>query len=249
MKKLFSTVVLGVLVMSMAWAQPKRSTIQFRLTDNDLIRVAVNGRFFNKTARSITVGAIPGKKQEVKLYRFRPYANKKGGKAELIFSGRIKIEKGESYQAVVDPKTGKLYLTKVSELQERVGQLPSPGANRTLSENEDLRSNPDVGDALRTTPSVNLSPALQKLGKEMQLEVTDGKKLQKALSYLDKQNRVSSMDTKIIIGWLLFDENRLAFIKKAYPKLSDEEEMDEIRMSLSDAGVKSSFEQFLQSRK
>src|SRR5690606_9876656 len=113
MKRLLFLSFMLLFSASVVFAQSRRSTIRFSLSDGSRIAVSLNGRYFNKTGRTLTVGDVPGKKQNVKVYRYRPYARKNGGKATLVFSGKVKIEKGGMYNAVVDAKTGQLYLTEV----------------------------------------------------------------------------------------------------------------------------------------
>lgn len=240
MKKLLFLSVVFLFSAAVVFAQSKRSTIRFSLSDGSPIALSMNGRYFNKTGRSLTVGDIPGKKQDVKIYRYRPYARKSGGKATLVFSGKIKIEKGGTYDAVVDAKTGQLYLTEVNSLDNSVGKLPPPEANQAIGTTTET---PEATMPMAQT--TELSPALQQLKSEMNGQVSDAKKLKKALDYLKKQNSLRAEDVQHICSWLLFDDNKMGFARQAYDKVSDKENLENVRSVFTETTNQQAFDQML----
>lgn len=252
MKKILWFSVLLLLLCGTAFGQAKRSVIRFRLSDGSLIRIALNGRYFNKTGRYLTVGDIPGKRQKVKIYRFRPYANKPGGKASLVFQGKIKIEKGGRYEAVVDTKTGQLYLTKVNNLSNQPGRLPPPDANQNLnitasglSTFQRQNGNAFVATTGKTRIDSTLSPQMEQLGKEMNAAVTDEKKLKAAMDYLKKTPAITTANARQICSWLLFDDNRLKFLKNAYPKVTDRQHLGSLADTFTENTAQKEWQNYL----
>lgn len=244
MKRLGCFVFVLLLSISTVQAQSGRSTIRFSLSDGNLIRVALNGRYFNKTARRLTVNDIRGKQQEIKVYRFRPYANRRGGKATLAFSGRIKIEKGTTYNAVIDGKTGKLYLTPVDILPKEQGKLPDPAMNQPLNTQQEQTPDPEQQPTLGKE-NVQLGPDLQKLKTEIDKKVIDGEKLKKALSYLNTISAISSEAVYQITSWLLFDDTKLKFVQAAYPKVSNPESLEDVKALFTEDSSKRKLSDFL----
>lgn len=239
-KLLFLSLMFLFGVSSVALAQSRRSTIRFSLSDGSPIALSMNGRYFNKTGRSLTVGDIPGKKQEVKIYRYRPYARKNGGKATLVFSGKIKIEKGGTYDAVVNAKTGQLYLTGVNSLDNSVGKLPPPEANQAIGTTTET---PDV--AMPIVQTTEMSPALQQLKTNMYGQTSDAEKLKTALHFLQKQNSLTAEDVQQICSWLLFDDNKMSFVRQAYDKVSDKENLENVRSVFTETMNQQAFDQML----
>lgn len=244
MKKLLVLSFVFLFSASVAFAQSNRSTIRFRLSDGSQITLAVNGRYFKKTGRSLTVGDIPGKRQDVKIYRYRPYARKSGGNATLVFSGKIKIEKGGIYDAVVDAKTGQLYLTEVSSLDNTVGKLPPPEANQSIEEPTDTTGTMSLVDAAAS----EMSPALQQLKTEMYEQTADAEKLKVALSYIQKQNSLSAEEVRQICSWLLFDDNKMNFVRQVYDKVSDKENLEVVRSVFTETANQQAFDQMLKQK-
>ncbi|HET8573072.1 MAG TPA: DUF4476 domain-containing protein [Edaphocola sp.] len=243
MKKLLFLSLILLFCASVGFAQSRRSTIRFSLSDGSRIAVAMNGRYFDKTGRGLTVGDVPGRKLDVKIYRYRPYARRSGGKATLVFSGKIKIEKGGTYDAVVDAQTGQLYLTEVNNLDNIVGKLPPPEANQPVDETPGITES-----AMPHVPAAGSSPALQQLKTKMYGQISDAKKLKTALHFLQKQNSLNAEDLRLICSWLLFDDNRLSFVRQAYDKVSDKENLGSVRSVFTETANQQAFDRMLKEK-
>ena len=242
-KLLFLSLMFLFGVSSAVFAQSRRSTIRFSLSDGSRIAISMNGRYFNKTGRSLTVGDIPGKKQDVKIYRYRSYARQSGGKATLVFSGNIKIEKGGTYDAVVDAKTGQLYLTEVNSLDKSVGKLPPPEANQPVAEIPENTESP-----MPQAPTADISPALQQLKTKMYGQTSDAEKLKTALHFLQGQNHLSAEDLRLICSWLLFDDNKMSFVRQAYDKVSDKKNLGTVRSVFTETANQQAFDRMLKEK-
>jgi len=221
-----------------SFGQAKRSTLRVRLSDGDLIKIAVNDRYFDKTGRSLTIGDLRGKRQYLKVYRFRPYADGRGGRAHLLFSGMLKLEKGHIYDAVVDVRTQQLSLTEVSALPAAPSQMPfRPGSDHAVG-----------ASPLPATPAPEaLSPRLASLQQAMDRKDTDEGKLKIAKTFLEQP--VTAEEVKTIASWFFFDDTRMLFIKAAYPGVTDKNQLPPIRDVFTEEATRNAFDQFLQEQR
>jgi hypothetical protein len=220
-----------VLVMVLFFTVPAvfagaRSTIRIRLSDGSPLMVSINGRDFKKIGRTVTIGDIPGKRQYIQVYKYRMYADGKGGKAELTYSGNIKIEKGGIYDCIVDLRTQKLRVKQVAALQPIATPPPfNPNLSQPLNQVDDRASDDETTMAndettLELPTAQEINPKLLPLKKSMEAVDADNKKLALAVAYINK-NTINSQDVSNIATWIFFDDNRLKFVKQAYPKVSD----------------------------
>ncbi len=180
MKKILVLVLSFFLFLHTASAQKSdRSTMRIRLSDGTPLLLTINGRDFKKTGRSITIGDIPRKRQDFRIYRFRPYADGRGGKAELVFSGRVKIEKGSTYDCVVDVREGKFMMKEVSSLPA-LDPTPfdprrsQPTGNNSDPDAEQYAASDDTDIAM--PPNHDVSSRLQALKTAMDHVDADSKK-------------------------------------------------------------------------
>jgi hypothetical protein len=224
MKRILVLVLTLLLSIPAIYAQKSnRSTMRIRLSDGSPMLVTINGRDFKKIGRSITIGDIPRKRQYIQVYKYRAYADGKGGKAELVYSGNIKIQKGYTYDCIVDLGTRKFRMKEVASLQP-LPQLPAFDRNRNkaLEESNEMQSSENTNDdvVMDLPPDRTVSARLQPLKNAMDRVEADSKKLAEAKKFINS-NSVSSEEVKTIASWIFFDDNRLLFIKAAYSKVSD----------------------------
>jgi hypothetical protein len=224
MKRILALIIALLLSVPVLYAQKSnRSTMRIRLSDGSPMMVTINGRDFKKIGRSITIGDIPRKRQYIQVYKYRAYADGKGGKAELAYSGNVKIQKGGTYDCIVDLGTRKFRLKEVASLQP-LPQLPpfDRNRNRTLDENAPVAAEDNTNEevVIAMPPDRTVTPRLQSLKNAMDKVEADSKKLAEAKKFVNA-NAVSSDEVREIAEWIFFDDNRLLFIKAAYPKVSD----------------------------
>lgn len=234
MKRLLFSVFAFLFFIPALIAQSNRSSIRIRLSDGDLIKIAVNNRYFEKTGRSLTIGDLHGRRQYLKVYRFRPYADGRGGKAELVFRGTIKIEKGTAYDAVVDVQSRKLQLSDISVMPAQAA-LPSINSRP----DQPLNSGEYIPEEQQETVYNPLPEHLQSLKIAMDAQITDAGKLKEAKNYL-RQN-LSAQDAAIISEWFFFDDTRMDFVKAAYPKITDKNNAGLLRETFTGESAKQEF--------
>ena len=251
MKKILVLALSFFLFLNAATAQRSdRSTMRIRLSDGTPLLLTINGRDFKKTGRSITIGDIPRKRQNLQIYRFRPYADGRGGKAELVYSGTVKISKGSTYDCVVDVRERKFMMKEVSGLSPIERPPFNPRRDQPISNNngdEDQYAATENTD-IAMPPSHDVSSRLQALKTAMDRVDADSKKLAEAKKFIN-QNSVTAAEVKSIAGWLFFDDTRLVFVKQAYPKVSDKENFNaEAGSVFTLPASKSEFDDFMKSK-
>jgi len=203
----------------------QRSTIRITLSDGSPLTLAVNDRYFKKVGKRITLSDLPGKRPYFKIYKYRPYQDGKGGKAELVFSGTVKIQRGKSYEAVVNVKNGKLSLRE--------------GIRTVSAEQEDTYISPE---------HITMMPQLESLKQQMDGQAADMNKLKLAQDYTNK-NTYTTEELADMASWLLFDDTRLAFLKYTYEKVQDPQQYATLEAVFSTEESKTQFRDFLQMRK
>lgn len=195
-----------------AMAQSNRSTLNVRMSDGSPILITINGRDFKKINSLITVADLPRKRHNIQVYKFRPYADGKGGKAELVYSGDFKIKPGFNYDCVVDANSRKLYIKNLSNTPGGT-YTPPPPAPRP-----DFRKDAPIGN----NTAVAAQSDLGRLQQQIEGVKEDTKKLSIARTYV-AQNQVSTSDVRTIASWIMFDDNKMEFLKEAYTQVQDKE--------------------------
>lgn len=249
MKRILLLALAFLLSFSAAFAQRSdRSTLRIRLSNGDPLLVTINGRDFKKVGRSITIGDIPRKRQYLQVYRYRAYADGKGGKAELVYSGTIKVKKGNTYDCIVDLGTREFRMKEVASLQPMASRPDFPARRDQPLEQGNMDNNAGNDDVTLTMPpDRSISPRLQSLKATMDRVDADSKKLAEANKFINANN-VTSEEVRDIAGWIFFDDNRLTFVKAAYPKVSDKENFNIVGEVFTLPESRKEFDNFLKSK-
>lgn len=216
-----------------------RSTIHFRLSDGQPMVLTINDRQFQKVNTKITLFDLPRKRHSVQVYRFRPYADGQGGKAELVYSGRFKITPGSTYDAVVDVSSRKLLIKDLgiapgnSRPELNSGYMPPPPANAPDPKN-DVAINNTIG---------NTDANLLRLHQDMLETKEDSRKLEKAKQYVAAR-KINSRDLRTIAGWIMFDDNKLDLLKYAYTRMSDQQNFERLSDVFTMPEAQNSFNEY-----
>lgn len=235
MKKVLLLIFPILFTLNFSFAQ-NRSTLRLRLSDGSLLKVAINNREFKKISSSLIIGDVPGKRPHIKVYRFRPYADGRGGKAEIVYSGTIKIQKGGSYDGIIDLNNRRLLLKEVNSLENIPESAPFKiGNDKTLSE--------PAGSDESSEINSDLSPELMTIKKAMDQEVSDHEKLNTVERYIGSS--ILTHDVAHISSWFFFDETKIKFIKMIYPKVADRENLSSLESIFTSEVSKNEFRNFL----
>lgn len=227
--KYYITFLVAIFSTITLFAQQPRSTIRFSMADGSPILITINDRDYQKVGTSLTVADLPRKRHNVRIYKFRPYTDGKGGKAEIVYNGTIKIEPGNKYDAVLNPQSGKLYMKTVRQFDALATPQTQPTRQTFVAEqNEALHQNASEGlnNAATATFELpknkeeNLAKDVLQLKETMQKEMRDGEKLKIASQFIANR-KVSTAEASAILSWLNFDDNKLTFAKQVKSKLTD----------------------------
>src|SRR5690554_1358016 len=231
MKKSIVFICSILLIFStVSFAQRPKSTIRFQFEDGSLMKIAVNNRNYPHIASSLIISDIPGRRPFVQIYKFRPYADGQGGKAELVFSKRLKIERGKTYEAMVNAHNKTVDLMMVNQLDRRT-----------------LSPVTEIGSENIKEQKMELNPPLRTVIRAMDAEVSDLKKLEIAKQHMG--NNIPFDDARHITSSFLFDDTRLEFIKYIYPKISEQSQIATLEHTFNSPEGKTSFKEFLKNKK
>lgn len=214
-----------------------RSVIQFSLSDGSPLTLAVNDRYYKKIGNTLTLGDLPGKRPYIKVYKYRPYADGKGGKAELVFSGTIKIKPGNSYAALIDINKHQLILNDMQPGQAAPAVTPLP--DNAYDEN-----NTSYSDAQQDNTTAAPANNIDYLKQQMDAQDADLNKLKLAKQYIDN-NTCTVNDINAIATSLLFDDTKLSFLKYAYNKVSDKQNYNSLSFLFDTEESKAAFNAFI----
>lgn len=195
-----------------AVAQRSRSTLHIHLSDGAPLMVTINERNFKKINTLITIGDLPHKRHSIQVYKYRAYADGKGGKAELLYSGHFKVEPGYNYDCIVDVTSRKLYIKKMTPGQGMYTPPPPPSP-------PDFRKDVPLSDPA----PAGYSSALSGLKRQIEAVKEDTKKLEIAKAYITRNN-VYTEEVRQITSWIMFDDNKMELLKAAYPSIQDKEQ-------------------------
>ncbi len=236
MKKAFAYSILFILTIGFAAAQGKpRSTVRIRLSDEYPLTVNINERDYKKVGQTITIGDLPKKRHDIRVYRIRTYSDGSGAKADLVYSGRIKLEPGSTYDCIVDVNTRKFRMKKVKELP-----IITTIDNRSTAPQYNAIQEP-ISNEIEMPTVKKEYPKLKPLKSQMEKANTENERLQIAKKFVNS-NTLSTEEASYISTFLLFDDNKVAFFKHAKPKLNDPQNFVDLASELSMEDAKKEFE-------
>lgn len=211
-----------------------RSTLHIRLSDGQPLIVTINDRDFKKVNTQITIADIPRKRHNLRIYRFRPYADGNGGKAELIYSGTIKINPGSVYDCVVDMKSRKLMVKDLGPegRPPAPAYIPPPPAPA-----------PDAINDVAIGNSTHMNAGLTQLQRTITNTKEDSKKLAAAKNYV-LRNGTNTTELKTIASWIMFDDNKMELLKSSYNSVSDKQNFDSLKEVFTMEAAQKEFEQY-----
>ncbi len=222
MKPFFLFLVCSLITFGAFAQRANRSTLYFRLSDGQPLVVTINDRDYKKVNTRITIADVPGRRQHIKAYRFRPYADGNGGKAELIYSGTIKIAPGSSYDCIVDMKSRKLLVKDLGpgNSPAPAGYLPPPPPPAPDARNDVALDH--------SAEHINMDARLSQLQQSMNETKEDGKKLAAAKSFVTRYGTTTA-ELRTIASWIMFDDNKMELLKSSYNSIRDKQKFNQLK--------------------
>jgi len=220
------------------WAQ---SMLNVRTADNEVINVAVDGRFFNKRGTSVTVGDLPPGKHRLEIYTVARYRGGRGIES-LIYEGKVRTFEGMVTLFSYDP------YTRMPDIQQQDinGFVAAhPPVQRGVMRNQHFQQQPDYsvqpGDNGRAQDDMNRNnadngmaapapaaqstltdAAMDQLKTSVAAKKTDTEK-EAALKDAVKNQQISTAQVGMMMDWLNFESSKADFAEWAYPLTTDKE--------------------------
>lgn len=252
MKKIYLLLLLCAAAAANAAAQ---SMLKVRLTDNNRIRVSVDGRYFNKQGTSITVGDLPYGPHKLRVFAYTP-AQRGRAYEQVIYSGKVTTYDGMITFFEHDPASGNNNIRE-EEIKNYQNNYPPAAANggrpRNTIEDYDTQGTGSRPAYTENVPQSNTtndnnanynppaSPAAMgtlteketaSLKKKTAAKATDTEKMTLLKETL-KDQKLTTVDVADMMDWFLFEATKVEFAKWTYNIVVDREYFSDLYNKLT----------------
>jgi len=241
MKHLTLLSLLLAAVISCASAQ---SMLKVRRADNERLNVAVDGRYFNKTGTSVTVGDLPPGRHRFTIYAAQQ--DRRGrGREEAVYSGKIVTIPGYVTIVTYDPNSGEV-TSQDQDIESFRRNMPSAGdgagaygrnapqvnnnGNDYGNDNKYIDQSTPVASpvAAGTLTDSKINDLKAKVGEKK----TDTEKWNMLKEELKNETETTDQ-VAAIMDWFNFESTKVDFAKWAYPNTVDKENFPNLENKLS----------------
>ncbi len=232
-----------------------QSMLKISLSDKSPINVAVDGRFFNKTGTSITVGDLPPGRHSIKIYA--PNENNYSNRMHhAIFDDRIKTFEGNITILVYDPERDIVDINE-EDIYTYKNNQNNPTNNNQQTNNNNINNNTisrnDNNAIPPPTTNGNMGETLTKdktevLKNKMAEKVSDLEKVKVAQIELASE-KITSAQVGEMMDWFVFESGKIEFVKWAYDKTVDKENYGNLESKFSYKNYQDEFIDFIKSKK
>ncbi len=239
-----------------------QSMLKVRLADNSRLNVEVDGRYFNKTGTSVTVGELPAGLHNFKIYTLEP--NRRGKMRQVaIYSGRVATHRG--YISVFTYEA----MSRATDIQEQdinsYSQI-NPAIPRMDNENQYQGSpstqvnnnNNDPGNDNKyiepSSPVASPAPAesmgtlteakTSELKTKVAAKKTDTEKMNVLKDGL-KNEQIITSQVGMMMDWFNFESSKVDFATWAYASTVDKENFGTLDTKLSYKNYEEELAKFL----
>lgn len=245
MKRLFSTLLLVFAGIALYAQGGARSVLRFKLSDDSRLAVSIDNRYYDKQGRSITVGDLPAGRHYIKIYKYMPYNDARGGKAREVYRGGIRISSGTITNFTYDMRDGKLYAN--TEFLDGSYRDDNDGRNDHDAYGRDRRDDHRRSDDMYYTRNWT-DDDMRDLKKRVEERITDSDKLKLIQSVL-KDRRYTTEQMRSMINWLSFDDSKVNLAKWGYDFVSDRQNYWKLESEFTFSGSKDDFNTYINGRK
>lgn len=215
------------LAVSISASAKGNNMLKVMLSTGEPLTVQLNGRDYNKTGTAITIGDLPNGWHDLRVYRYREYKDG-GGRAQLIYNGRVKLKNNTMRSFVVNPSRGtaKVYSGNVAEVKMSPPQQrpPSPPSRKAPTASMPART---------TTAAYTLTDAdMTEIALKIQEMPTDINTLKTLKAELEDETYTTTQ-LSAMMEWLAFDDSRIDLAKWSYSRVVDKENFASLEELLS----------------
>lgn len=262
MKNLGLILLLFVSFSQRSWAQLGQSDIQFRLRNDKLLTVVMDGRHYKRYGRSISFVDVPSGTHEVKVYRYYPndvmrYNNEGRARAVLVYKGKMRVEAYTTYYCTVDPQYNTMSIRESREAlydndrSFRIEEKPDFEDNREdnrIIDRIEKQIEERNRDRNRPTASIDnnmlTNEQLYTLKAAVEERMSSGDKVNLIQNFLETK-KLQTEQVKTILTWLSFDNSKLQVAKFCYPRTTDPDNYLQVSSLLSFQNSKNELEKLM----
>ncbi len=238
MKRTLFTLLLLITGLFQANAQQRMCLLKVRLTDNGLITIAIDDRYYNKHGRAITVNDLPAGRHFLKVYSYEDNNRSRRIKARLLYQGTIRIEKNTVMTCLVDPYRGSISYN-VRDLVPDYQYEDDPYED--YDNHRDRKRYDDTYDNGLLTQR-DMSDLKQRVDDR----ITDTDKMKLMQSVLESRYYTTEQ-VRELMRWLSFESSKLDFAKWAYKNVTDRKNYWKLDNEFTFSSSKDEFNDYIRS--
>ncbi len=246
MKRLVLALLFVFLFVADTYAQ---SLLKVRVADDRRINVWLDGRYFNKTGTSVTVGDLPAGRHILRIYSMTMTRSGRT-RDEVIYEGMVKTYRGKITLVDYDPVS-----EDVDIRAEETDGRPPVQDQMAAAPNADVENNPQTTNEEKSGVPVASPVAVEELstlndGKidKLKTKVTPKKTDTEKMNLLKEgltDETMTSKQVSMLMDWLGFESSKVEFAEWAYPKTVDKESYRELLTKLKYKNYQDELEKFL----
>lgn len=254
MKKLFCLLAFLLTGCLPAFAQRGyNSSIKIRLSDNALVRVAIDHRYYPREASLLTIGNIPPGRHRIKVFLASSYGR---NRRAPVYDGYMRVAPSSSYYMIVD-RNGSVRINTTTLDDTYYSNRDSRYKNKDYYDfndkyDESLQDHPlsedqhdDGYDDRRPQNDAAITRRdMEALEQKVKARITDTDKLRIIKTALTSRSYTTEQVRKII-KWLNFDSSKIDFAKWAYDGVSDRKNYWKLDDAFSFSSTKDELNDFL----
>lgn len=230
MSRLVYTLLFIITAFVPATAQySQRSVLEIRTNDHEPIVVSVDNRYYDRHGRTITIGNLPRGWHDLRVYEYLEY-KKGGGRAKLLYTGRIRIDAGTVTHCIVDKQTGRMRI-RTMDIEDAYLDYDQPDNNDVPGTNSNILTDKDLTD----------------LKARVDDRITDTEKLKLMKSVLGERTYYS-VQVRRMMEWLTFEDSKLDFAKWSYDRALDKQDYWKLEDLFTFSSSKDEFNEYISSR-
>jgi hypothetical protein len=196
------------LITTFAQQKKEGSIMRFHSSDNCLLKIKIDNRFFNKIARTVTVAEIPEGKHIIQVYMAEPFSTRPGEKLTEIYNGTIRTYDAIQYNCTIDP-----FINSMDVKEKEASEVFYSYSGQNVM-NADKQANKNY--------SLLSASELTQIKLSINEQSADVEKLKKAVA-LCNARQLNTVQVEEIIKLFLFESTRLDYIKTIHDQIIDKE--------------------------
>lgn len=254
------------------YAQRERSLLKIRDQEGRMISAEINGRRYEKVAKTLTFSDLPARSHRLRIYVVNRTRN--GRRARLIYAGRLRTKPGKIHYVTVDDYEGldvitdccldddgpwnepnSWYRSRYYDQQNWESDIQfNPKKDHYYNSNQNRQNgnqrNNRRQDNARSDNNNQFANAMSTarfndLLNSMEAASFENNRMQVVKQALDRNQLTTTQLTKIM-KTLSFESSRLRIAKMAYPKVVDKQNTYKINQGFTFASSRDDFDKFVE---